>query len=560
MTDKFRLFLILAGGGVLISWLLPIHYLPWITAYQDFAAFLVLLLLLMATGVGLRGGGSLTRSSAMTACLAFIPILQWFGGIIFFLGDAILAALYVAGFSAMLAVGFSCAREQAIRLRIVQGCCGVLLIGACLSVWIALRQWLMLSEGLWEADLRVGGRPYANLAQPNNLATLLCMGLTAVLYLFEKRLLGNFAAGLLGFFLVLGVALTQSRTPWVGGLLVLLWWYCKGRHIQARLSVSALAAWVGLYVLLVPGLPMLNNALQIPSASLIERAQAMHRLDLWSQLGHAVLQGPLWGYGWNQVSVAQVGVAVDYHAPLAVEHSHNIILDLLLWNGPILGGVVIALSGYWLLRLAWYAQTTESVLLLMMASFLVVHGLLEFPLEYAFFLFPLGFLMGIVEADECAAQLCNVPRSIHVVLLVVAFGGLGWVWHEYRIIEEDHRLMRFESAKIGTLKAEHKAPDVLLLTQLREFVRFARTEARAGMGADELKWMRQVAHRYPYAPSLFRYALALGLNCRTSAALEQMLVLRGLHGDERYREGRLALLAIQERHPQLEALLAQLPD
>ncbi|MNZ98869.1 hypothetical protein D3C78_1181740 [compost metagenome] len=184
--------------------------------------------------------------------------------------------------------------------------------------------------------------------------------------------------------------------------------------------------------------------------------------------------------------------------------------------------------------------------------------MLEFPLDYAFFLFPVGLLLGMVEADQQVSALFSIPRWVQAGAVAVFVVGLGLVWREYRVVEEDYRLMRFESARIGSLKAEQKAPDVVLLTQLREFLRFARTEAREGMSPSELGWMGKVVHRYPYPPSLFRYALALGLNRQPMAAYKQMLILRSLHGDERYDEGLAAIQAMLESHPQLDDLLARL--
>ena len=131
---------------------------------------------------------------------------------------------------------------------------------------------------------------------------------------------------------------------------------------------------------------------------------------------------------------------------------------------------------------------------------------------------------------------------------------LAWLWGEYRVIEEDHRLMRFENARIGNLKAEQVAPDVLLLTQLREYIRFTRTELHEGMSSSELETMRKVAHRYSYTTSLFRYALALGINGQSAAAVEQLVILRALHGDKRYTESWGDLQGLQVQYPQLAAM------
>lgn len=550
-----RLALVLSGVFLIFSWLVPNHYLPWLTAYNEFFVFFACILL--GVVVIFRGDRfSVSASCVFFLCCALIPLLQFALGLVFFLGDALLAALYLFAFSGVLMLGrfLSASPFKQTALHILAF---LIIIGSVLSVWLALNQWLMLPGGIWVADLRSGDRPFANLAQPNNLATLLCLGLASSLYMFETRRVGVWVGSALAFFLLFGIALTQSRTPWVGAVCVSLWWAWKGRELVLRLSFTAFAGWVALYVLLVLGFSYFAEALYLPVADLAERAQALHRWALWQQLWQAVLQGPLWGYGWNQVGVAQVAVSLDFSLPIMTEHSHNIVLDLLLWNGPLLGGLIIVLLAVWLVRLGWQTRSVEDVVALMAVGFVLVHGMLEYPLEYAFFLLPMGLLLGMVEVGQCESMFA-LPRKFLAGFLVVSAGMLVWIWCEYRVVEEDHRLMRFETARIGDVKAERSAPDVVLLTQLREFIRFARTEATPGMDQEQIEWMRKVAHRYPYPPSLFRYSLALFLNGQPNLAKQELLRLRALHGEELYQGARLGMISMAERYPQLEYL--QLPE
>lgn len=541
-----KLGLLLSGFFVVFSWLVPNHYAPWSTAYNDFSIFIACIFFggyLFFRGVSVAVGAS----GVLFLLCALIPLFQFASGVIFFAGDALLAAFYLLAFSAVLVLGrgfsVSSLKPQAHSLL---ACC--IIIAAVLSVWLALMQWLMLSGSIWVVDMKPGDRPFANLAQPNNLATLFCLGLASLIYLYESRRVGVWAGAALALFLLFAIALTQSRTPWVGAVGALLWWAWKGRELSLRLSLTAFVGWVVLYALLVLGLPYFAEALYLSPVLLAEHTLAAHRWELWQQLGLALVQGPLWGYGWNQVSVAQVAVALDFPLSLMTEHSHNIVLDLLLWNGPLLGALIIALLTVWLVRLGFRARSCESVFALLAVGFVLVHGLLEYPLEYAFFLLPVGFLLGMVEGEQQAGTLFTLPRWMFAGCLLGSLVVIVWVWREYRIVEEDYRLMRFETAQIGSLKSEHAAPDVVLLTQLREFIRFVRTEAAPDMTEEQLAWMGKVAHRYPYPPSMFRYALALGLNNQSALAEQELLRLRALHGEKHYQEARQAMLEVQSRY------------
>jgi len=64
----------------------------------------------------------------------------------------------------------------------------IILSSAIISVYIELMQWLMLHRhGVLMVELRPGGRPYANFAQPNSLATFLTMAVFASCYLYEAK-------------------------------------------------------------------------------------------------------------------------------------------------------------------------------------------------------------------------------------------------------------------------------------------------------------------------------------------------------------------------------------
>ncbi|WP_025166956.1 PglL family O-oligosaccharyltransferase [Pseudomonas taeanensis] len=549
-----RLPLFVSVSFFVLAWLLPNHAYPWSTAYQEFASFFACLLLMFVV----LFTSKLKFSPALVSVffLPLIPLLQQFAGVIYFAGDAWVAALYLGGFAMMLLVGYNLSLQSARRYFVVRLLAGAHVVGAVLSLWIALRQWLHISTSLWEADLALGARPYANLAQANHLATLLCLGVVGVLYFYEKRRLGGISSGLLAVFLLFGVALTQSRTPWVAAVAVAGFWWWKSASCKLRLTLSVLLGWVGIYVLFVLVLPVIADVLLLTSSHPLARAQSMERLGLWGQFFHAIWQGPLWGYGWNQVSIAQVSVALAYPVSIVSQHSHNILLDLLLWNGPLLGGGIILGVAVWLLRLGWCARSTESLFVLLAVGVVLIHGMLEFPLEYAFFLFPLGLWLGVISAELRPEIEIEFSRWLLSAVFLLGVGLFFWTWKEYRVIEEDYQLMRFENARVGYLKAEQPAPDVIVLSQLREFIRFARTPATEHMSTDQLEWMRKISQRNPYPWSLFRYALALGLNSQPVAAREQLLVLRSLHGEKAYVEGSQVL---QKQYPQLTILLEENP-
>ena len=271
----------------------------------------------------------------------------------------------------------------------------------------------------------------------------------------------------------------------------------------------------------------------------------------------AIIREPWFGYGWNQVSVAQAHVAIDHPATgVVIEHSHNIALDLLVWNGLPLGLLIIAGLAFWFWQHIRACRDATVTLLLGGIGVVMVHGLLEFPLEYAYFLLPIGFMMGAVEVLSPAGRFVAMPKAFMASLAALAVGLLVWTAIEYMSVEENHRQLRFELAGFGSSRTEAQVFEIVLLSQLREFPQFARTEAKRNMSREQLDKMRKMAERYGFPPVLFRYALAAGLNGEPGVAENELALLCKVHPKERCVEGIEAWKAMAAGpYPELRAVV-----
>ncbi|MBA4078443.1 MAG: hypothetical protein C0508_25665, partial [Cyanobacteria bacterium PR.023] len=396
----------------------------------------------------------------------------------------------------------------------------------------------------------------ANLAQPNLLASLLLMGVGGTVYFRQQRLYSLPTAILIGFVLFSGVAATRSRMGLlVGGVFLLFLWF-RGRRV---LPISDRFVLLPLFVMMLFGTwlfwPSLSDLLQVRTVGSLERISQISsdaRLDIWRLLLSAVLEKPLLGWGWGQVSVAQHAVAASFPYTPLTEYAHNIVLDLLVWNGVIVGGAVVAFAFWWCIRQYANLHSAEALFAGGVILLLLMHAHLEFPLSYAFFLVPFGICVGVLESYSSGGKLgYTKPRVIGIGVALVSTSILLFVGYEYLQIEEDHRTLRYEAAGYARPVPGHKAPNVALLTQQSAFLRFARTEAKPNMTAEELEAMRLVAGRYGYPPVLFRYALALGLNGRVLDAEAELARLRALHPPERYQEALEGWTEARRRFPYL---------
>lgn len=547
-----------------LAWLVPNHYPPWTSFYNETGAALGLLLLTLANARRLQSGG-LPSPAWVLVAVATIPWLQWLFGRLAFSGDALVSSLYLVGLAVAIATGAAWARADAPAA--MSRLSATVLIAGLVSTLLALLQALQVANlGIWSLDAYAGMRAYANLGQPNNLATLLGLAAVGLLYLYETGRIGRAASSALAICLVAGAALTQSRTALLFGPAILVGlWLAARRGLALKTPLWVVIGLISLHATLSWTYPALQQLLLLaapPSLSTRSFSGSSLRLGIWPVFFDALAQSPWWGFGWLQGGEAQLQVA-ERHAPghNLWMHTHNLFLDLLVWCGYPLG---LSLSGpilYWAGNRALKLRSLEGLLALLAIALFGIHAMLELPHHYAYFLLPVGLWIGQIEmavATPAApagrpARSSLIPALLGVVMTVA-------VWRDYPAIEEDFRRVRFEFMRIGPEHSGEPAPAAPFLSSLTGFLRFARTEPAAGMSDTQLAEMEAVAKRYPYAPSLYRWGRALALNGRVTEAQHVLLKLRHVHGEREYARYRADLLErVAAGESGLQPLLQLLP-
>lgn len=548
--DKYALGLTLAFAAA--SYLIPVHFFPFTSLFNEIAASIALVFLLVliaAQGIPLRLDGA----AIFVALVSLVPVVQYFSGVIFFGGDAILAVIYLLGFSLSIAAGFSLASKDISS--VLNSFAGLILFTSIASSGIAIFQWLELASGYGAFIHDIGyGRAVGNIGQSNHLGTLLFMGIVCAIYFWESKKLSILVTLLTIGFLILGIVASGSRTPWLIAAATIAWLVIKINLRPENWRLCGIfCASVGFYLLALFWLfPAVAEMLMLEKSGLARSVEVGVRGLFWQQYINAAFSDHWLGYGWNQGGVAQVDVATKFAKSKFSDRSHNQILDLLVWNGPVIGVLIVVTIFYWAFRNFIACRTREHFYLLWLIGCLLVHSLLEYPLEFAYFLLPLGFLLG---AADCNANFKSrvFPRGKgpYTILVLVVILCIGIVFEDFHIAEEENRKMRFRAAGIVGVEPMPDPSGIILLTQTEAFIRFAETYATENMSDTALEQMRKVATRNAYPPSLFRYALALGLNHRYQESQRMLAVLQKLHPEDIYAEAVNNWKIMANRYPQL---------
>ncbi|KVD53497.1 polymerase [Burkholderia ubonensis] len=436
--------LVALAVALIVPYAITNHTYPIPTFYSEFSA-LALYLLLGASVILLvrtsRPATPFAAPAAFAAPLGFaavlvaqvalmplrVPSMNWLA--VGYLGAALVA----------MQAGYALAREQLAEAaaRIMAG---ALLIGGVFAVFCQVVQLFrlesVLSPFVVVYNIAVERRPYGNMAQANHLATYIAFALAGALYLVQTRRLAVWAWLMLSVVLSGGLALTVSRGPWlqVAVMVVAGFWMARAEsrdkpgtpaNVRARawlmpvllaavfVAVNGAVRWANLHY-------HLNLAVSA-AERMRDAGQIAPRLALWKYGLAMYREHPLLGVGWGEFPSHQFALARALGGVEIANNSHDIFIDLLAKSGLLGLGVLVVTLVLWFVRALRAPQTSTRVFGFALVGVLLMHALVEYPQQYMFFLLPVMFVIGLLEAKP----LRIVPgRAAFALFALLTFGGL----------------------------------------------------------------------------------------------------------------------------------------
>lgn len=499
-----------------LAYVLPNHYLPWPSFHAEAwsAAAMAVPGVWIAWRARHRAGvytSTLMVALAVTGCF-----LQYVFGLIYFFGIFWISASYLVGFLLTLQLGELWEREA--RSQCLDYFAISVVLASLLSLPIELMQWLDIP---WSTALLMPApdihRPIANMAQPNLLADLYLLGVIGLSWLHaHRRLPGLIALVLIALFLG-GAALTGSRAAWLNVIVLVIFSTIGQPRLGGgarRRAALALAAYFFVCVALAPVL----QAVLLNTASTEYRPDSMHgRLVLWKMMLAASQLSPWWGYGWGQVIKTNFATADASGVGQLFSQSHNFFLDLVLWNGYPLGLLLSLGVGWWIWKLLRIDRSLPQWHTLVFLAILGVHSLVEYPFCYAYFLFPMGLLLGSAQPIVAGKPFVLLSRNATRAFLALGIVMLSVSIRDYFLIERSFYALRFESRGILT-DIPRSPPDAWVLTQMVAHLRFSRDEPVPFASPEEFEQMEAVVRVTPSPHTMFKLALNYALAGNTSKA------------------------------------------
>lgn len=232
------------------------------------------------------------------------------------------------------------------------------------------------------------GDAMGNLRQRNQLATLLSMGVLAVLIWRAVGLSMAHSLWMLAL-LAMGLAATASRTGLLQLVFIAVWMLLHRAAPKGREALVLTALTLGVYALASWLLPQLLQHLSgLTTDNAMARMGALSgcgsRQALWANVLHLVAQHPLGGWGWDQLRYAHY--ITEFPSQRFCDmlgNAHNLPLHMaFVWGVP---AAVLATLGVlvWVVRAKpWHHQGAGLQLAWGVLGVVGLHSLLEYPLWY----------------------------------------------------------------------------------------------------------------------------------------------------------------------------------
>ena len=299
------------------------------------------------------------------------------------------------------------------------------------------------------------GEAYGNLRQRNQFATLMNIGLAALLWLAANlqrpaikmtwtTLLTLGAAFLLGA----GNAASSSRTGLMQLILIAAitgWWQHQIFDLNARSKHLRPVNQVLLMTLLAYGasllmLPLLAGLDPLASGAWARLrsgdALCSSRLTLWGNVLHLIAQKPWLGWGWGELDYAHfMTLYPGARFCDILDNAHNLPLHLAVELGLPLA-VLAASASAWLVwrNQPWRELDGTRQLAWVVLAIIGLHSLLEYPLWYG--PFQVAALLSVwllwkrvpprLDGDRQLKPQCIYFYTALAIITIVICGYVGW--------------------------------------------------------------------------------------------------------------------------------------
>ncbi|MFW1966693.1 O-antigen ligase family protein [Acinetobacter guillouiae] len=518
-----KIIIILSLLFICCAWLSPFHANPWLMIVSEICAFLSLFCLIFFFK---DKDIIIPRVVLPVLFFSLIPFFQYFFGIELYFETALLCFSYLFCVFMSMIIGFNTA-SMGLKERTLILLSGSILMSSLISVIIILLQWFGLEKNIFFIAPLHHDRPFGNFAQPNNMATFLVFGLLSNLFLLKDLKITKKMASIFSFLILFAIALSYSRTAWIELIIIGVCLFFIQDKVVKKKTIYFYSV---LFFLFLFTIPYLNNFLNDFGLGLLSTQNVNDRLStgslrlgIWKQMLVAIYQQPWFGYGWNQTAYAQIIASTTVFHSEQTRSAHNIILELLVWNGILIGSIIIFYALY-LLKLVFFASNQKMVLIRLIIVSFIVHALLEFPQNYACFLLIIAFLIGFLLRENYDLKIFQLNKKTFPIIFIFSIIIFGAIIRDYLNIKYIIANYNSEEFEKNEIKEE-----ILILGRLDTMKNWVFEKKPSMMSDAKIKYYENFIKTAPTEYNLINIVKILILNGRFEEARDYYKILYDLY-------------------------------
>ncbi|OYT92214.1 MAG: polymerase [Burkholderiales bacterium PBB3] len=390
------------------------------------------------------------------AIVFLFGIATWLNPLYFGPTPSVIACLIALACTAILMAGYQWVPDQLGRRNLTATLVSAWLFAALVSSVMGLLQYFgvaSVADG-WVSSAALGDA-YGNLRQRNQFASLINIGLVAVLWsVAQQHTLAQskwlpIGAVASAYLLALANAASTSRTGLAQLAMlttfVLVWSHRYSPDIRQnirRILIVAVFTYV-LGALLFPGMigsdiastGILSRLRQSDSASVCSS-----RITLWSNVLQLIAQKPWTGWGWGELDYAHfITLYPGVRFCDILDNAHNLPLHLAVELGVPISMAFCTLCIGWVLRAKpWRETNTTRQMAWGILAVIGLHSLLEYPLWYGPFqlavVLALWMLQTTPEVSACQVSKRLIAPVLNALVAAVLLAFCAFAaWDYWRI-------------------------------------------------------------------------------------------------------------------------------
>lgn len=453
------LSLALLGLVSVLPFLYPLHYFPQPSFYGEWTAFVLGIgacIAFLTRAFWLKLG--VPKVTVYVLALLLVIAVQGLWISRPYVAQSLLPGLYLC-WAMLVIVLAGWLRTSLGPGKTITALSWFVLIGSLLHAVTGVVQYLGIAG--WLASfvvVKLGAAIYGNVAQENQFATHLTLGVAALIYLYSQHRLSTvFSFCLLGFFALM-TALSGSKAVLVYSLALaaLSFVTYKKRPDASNVRLVAcslffLVAYIGAQYLAIWMSPWLKEQLADLSLNInpfahnvaLERLPSAtfgieERVSEWRKAWRMFLEAPLFGigignYAWHSFQYQSLPEFSNVPKSNLFSHSHNLFIQVLAETGIVGLGILLGLIISWIRQFfkeSLFAQHGWFIAAVLLVLFL--HSSVEYPLWYSYFLGIASVMMGL--GDSRTIRLTFTPwlgqtgaaLSLCLVCFLLAFTLMGF--------------------------------------------------------------------------------------------------------------------------------------